>query len=237
MRGNVLFLILIAVMLFAALTAAITKSNEGTGNMNRERGTISGTDLMSYGSAMEKTVARMLSNDMSESSLSFENGNWQFNDNSLVEPSATFPNCSSATCKVFDAMGGGMAAQTYTSQTLDSPVATDVRSGHGIVYALTVTGVGSSAQDLVLMISAIDKNTCTAINDTLKIVNPGGNPPADSWAGAVRYNGSFGSAADATGEIGDMATQIVGRTAGCIKRDSGAYGSADNYFYQVLLPR
>lgn len=237
-RGNVLFMIMIAVALFAALTMAITKSNQGgSNNLNRERGTINASDVMSYGSSMEKTVARLLSNEISESGLSFENANWQYNDNSQVETAAMFANCTSSRCKVFDLSGGGLTAQVFGGQEVASPVATDIKSGHAGVYALKVAGVGSAAQDLVLMIAVIDVNTCLGINNSLKITNPSNSPPEDSWGGAVLYNGSFSSANDASGEIGDAATQIAGKSSGCIRRSGGAYGGADNYFYQVLLPR
>jgi len=235
--GNVLFMILIAVMLFAALTAAVTSSNRGGTTSTRERGTINATDVMSYGSAMEKIVARIMSNEVSESALSFENTIWQYNDDTQIETGAMFTRCTSSDCKIFDPAGGGLDAKTFTAQDFDSPDSGDVKSGHGIIYALSVNGVGSAAQDLVLMIAAIDVNTCMGINTALNIPNPSNAPPADTWAGAVPYDGTFSSAADATGEIGDMATQLVGKSSGCVQRSGGTYGSADNYFYQVLIPR
>jgi len=236
-KGNVLFLILIAVMLFAALTAAITKSNQGGANMSKERGSINASDVMAYGATMEKTVTRMLSGDMSESALSFENPVWEYYNGDPVETASLFTNCTSDACKVFNPAGGGMTAQAFGEQSIASPAGTDVRSGHGMVYALAVSGVGTAEQDLVLMIAVIDRDTCMAINNSLKIANPGSNPPGDSWDGAVLYDGTFSSAADATGEIGDIATGIAGKFGGCIHRDGGAYGAQDNYFYQVLLPR
>lgn len=234
--GNVLFIILIAVMLFAALAYAISNSNRGSMTADRERGTLSGTDLMAYGSAIEKAVARILSEEVSENGLGFANTVWKQYDGTDVETSAMFAGCTSAKCRVFDPAGGGLEARTFTAQSV-SGVATDVQSGHGVVYSMKVTGVGTTAHDLVLMIAVIDQNTCKQINNTLNITNPSDVPPSDSWVGAVRYASSFTGPNNATDEIGDSATQIAGKTAGCITRASGSYGANDNYFYQVLLAR
>lgn len=235
--GNVLFLILIAVVLFGVLTAAVTNSNRGSTNMSKEQGSINASDIMSYGGAMEKTVARMLGDDMSENGLSFENAAWTSMDGTQLETAALFTKCTTASCKVFDPAGGGMSAKTFSPIAVGTPVAADVQSGHSAIYSMGVEGVGTAAKDLVMMTAVIDQNTCIQINKSLNITNPAGLPPVDSWAGAVLYNGSFGGAADATGTIGDAATQLSGKTSGCVTRSGGAYGKDDNYFYQVLLPR
>lgn len=234
-NGNVLFLILIAVMLFGMLTAAITKSQQGTNTMDRERGAISATDVMAFGGAMEKAVARMLSDEMSENGLSFENAVWKFYDGNDVEVAGLFGNCTSERCKVFSPAGGGLNATTFPSAQVNSPANTDIQSGHAGVYSLKVKNVGTAAHDLVLIISMLDMNTCKQINSQMRIANPSDQPPVDSWAGAVLYDGTFSGPGDATDEIGDLATEIDGKTTGCIKRSGG--GAADNFFYQVLLPR
>lgn len=236
-RGNVLFIILIAIVLFAALAAAITKTSTGSGSMDREKGTISASEIMGYGSSLEKAVAKTLGNDISEGGLSFENTAWQFNNGNPIETAALFPNCTQANCKLFNPSGGGLDAQTFPPQAMSTIVPGDAKSGHSAVYSLKVTGVGSSDYDLVLMVAGIDKSTCMRINTALGIENLSNAPPSDSWAGAVLYNGSFTGAGDASSEIGDTATQIVGKSAGCINRAGSANGAQDNYFYQVLLPR
>jgi hypothetical protein len=235
--GNVLFLILIAVALFAALTAAITQSDRGSTDMSKERGNISATDYMTFANSVEKTVARMLGDEISENGLSFENTAWKKYDGSDVETAAMFANCTSAKCKVFDSAGGGLDARTFNPVAVASPANGDIQSGHAGVYSMKVTGVGTSAWDLVLMIAVIDQNTCIQINKALGITTASGLPPSDTWAGAVLYSGSFTGPNDATDEIGDIATEIDGKSAGCITRQGGAYGKDDNYLYQVLLPR
>lgn len=236
-KGNVLFLILIAVMLFGMLTAAITKSEQGTNTMDRERGSISATDVMAYGGGLEKAVARILSDEVSENGLSFENAVWKTYDGNDIETAGMFGGCTTDKCKVFHPAGGGMNATTFPSIAVSSPANTDIQSGHSAVYSMKVAGVGTPAHDLVLMTAIIDMNTCKQINNQLRITNPSDQPPADDWSGAVLYAGSFTGPDDATDEIGDAATELEGKPAGCVHRSGGAYGASDNYFYQVLLPR
>ena len=233
-KGNVLFIILIAIMLFAALTYAISNSSRSTTSMDRERGSISATDYMAFGSSMEKTVARMLSNDISENGLSFENTVWKQYDGANVM--ATNANCTTSKCKVFDPAGGGLEPKTFAANSVSSPATSDIQSGHGGVYSLKVTGVGTSNHDLVLLIAILDPNTCMEINKSMGITNPSNAPPADSWSGAVRYTGTISGPNNATDEIGDVATGIVRKTSGCINR-SGGLGTNDNYFFQVLVAR
>jgi len=233
-KGNVLFFILIAIALFAALTYAITNSGRSSSSMDKERGTINATDYLSYGASMEKTVGRLLSNDISENGLSFENTIWkQYDGTNVMGANAA---CTTAACKIFDPAGGGLEPRTFPALPVTG-VAADVQSGHGVVYNLKVTGVGTTAHDLVLMIAVLDQNTCIQINKNLGITNPSDIPPADTWAGATRYTGTISGPNNATDEIGDVATQIVRKTAGCITRSGGSYGSSDNYYYQVLYAR
>lgn len=236
-RGNVLFLILIAVALFGALTAAITKSDRSSTSMDRERGTINASDFMAYAGAMEKSVARMLGDEISEGGISFENDIWQSNDDQPVEVAAMFPTCTTAKCRMFDANGGGMTPKTFIGGTnIDAPATADIKPGHAGVYTIAVKGVGSAALDMVLLVAGIEQNTCKEINRQLGITNPSGIPPEDSWSTATLYAGSFPAASGGTDEIGDSASEVENKSAACVHR-AGSGGRDDNFFYQVLLPR
>lgn len=235
-RGNVLFIILLAVVLFAALIAAVTKSNQGTGNLEKERFKISATDLMGFASTIEKAVGRMISMGVSESQLDFSNSIWRLGDNTTNAMAANAA-CTTEDCRVFGA-GGGVDAKNFASTV--AVTATDVRSGDGGVYSLSIAGVGTAARDLVFMIHLIDSTACFEINKLANIPNATATPPSDAWTMPARFpeatGGGYGAAPTADEIIGDNATDLNGRTTGCVAK-TGAGAPAGNYFYQVLLAR
>src|SRR5688500_18709552 len=80
--GNVLFLILIAVALFAALSYAVTQSTRsGGGDAGRETSRISGAQMTQYPASIRTALVRMIIGGQNVDTL-------EFNDPS------TFDNCT-----------------------------------------------------------------------------------------------------------------------------------------------
>jgi hypothetical protein len=72
-RGNVLFLILIAVALFAALSYAVTQSTRsGSGSVNSEKSLLSGASLTQYPAALRTSLIRMVLSNVSVEELKFD---------------------------------------------------------------------------------------------------------------------------------------------------------------------
>lgn len=59
-NGNALFLILIAVALFAALSYAITNSRRGGGNIDRETATLNAASLVQMTTLLRSAADRMV---------------------------------------------------------------------------------------------------------------------------------------------------------------------------------
>lgn len=112
-HGNALFLILIAVALFAALSYAVTQSGRGGGNVNRETVMIQTANLVQLLDSYAQTVQRMLILGCDITEISFEGAftpNTYSNGNSPTDNS----------CHVFEPEGGGMSYVGPNTDVLDS---------------------------------------------------------------------------------------------------------------------
>ncbi len=99
--GNALFLILIAVALFAALSYAVTQSGRGGGAIDRETLQIEVARVLEYAASMQKAVERMqLINGCSDYDISFEH--------SFIAGYEHTP-AARDDCKIFHVDGGGIS--------------------------------------------------------------------------------------------------------------------------------
>lgn len=72
-NGNVLFLILIAVTLFAALSYAVTTSSRSGGNSSRETNLLTVAEILNYLTSIENEILRLkITNGCSDNQISFE---------------------------------------------------------------------------------------------------------------------------------------------------------------------
>lgn len=235
-RGNVLFLILIAVALFAALSYAVTSSTRsGGGNASKETAMANAAAIVQYGASLRNSIMRMkISNGCSDGMLNFQNAFYKETGGTLLMPqNSNSP--TSGVCDVFSAKGGGNAPFAPPVKALDFSGVADsytIPPGSALIQVAQVKGVGTdaaagteTANDLYFRLNWINKETCIAINDLLKNNNPGGNPPTRVWAGAHgEYpNGSLASTA--------ILSTYDGAPAFC-DAVIGGY-----FFYQVLLER
>lgn len=248
--GNILFIILIAVVLLAALSYTVAQGwRAGSANLDNDKARIYAAEIVQYGNVLEHATSQLRLRGYLETEISFEN--------SIVNGYAN-PNCTQDGCKVFNINGGAIsfvaADRLWLEQ--DDAQATNVVANFSDVgnlfgnwyfpYNTCVNFVGTGGDDcfsdtrdvseLMVWLPWIKKEVCIAINDLLGIPNPSGVPPSVTDtiinSSAFKYNGTF--VAGSGHEYVDM----NGINTACIYHSTPGVSPGLGYFYyKVLIPR
>lgn len=104
-KGNALFLILIAVALFAALSYAVTQSGRSSGTIDRETALIAASQITQYPATLETAITRMIITGVQASEVHFDHDVYNSDANSDVEDEGN----------VFKSEGGGVTRSTPPS--------------------------------------------------------------------------------------------------------------------------
>ncbi len=146
--GNALFLILIAVTLFAALSYAVTQSNRGSSSNTSEAALVSGSTITQYPAGLRTGITRMLIKGVATSELEFN-------------PPGSF-SATHNEWEAFHPSGGGVSFQEPgPDMTLDDT------NTWIFDKTTTVTNIGSTAADIVTMLSDIPNGVCRQINNSI----------------------------------------------------------------------
>jgi hypothetical protein len=193
-RGSVIFMILIAVALFAALGFVVSNMlREGSPqSVTEDRARLLAGEIMDYGRTLRQGVQNMrISNGCTDTQISFE-----------VAALAGYANGTNTACQLFHRAGGDV---NYIPPTADVTAANWIFTG-----ANNALNVGTTAPDLIAILPNIPLAVCNAIN-TASGINDLGN---DSDISFAQFTGTYA----ATQTI-DFAN---GKTAGCLNYvDSG----------------
>jgi len=177
-NGNALFLILIAVALFAALSYAVTQSGRGSGDVDKERAVIDAAQITQYAAHVHSTVQRMVLTGANSAELLF--GSMDTGSNAVFAPE-----------------GGGAVFQVPQTGWCVSPCGAGPFSGWGYDAATSpggyipwpVAGIGSSTAETNMWLGPLRIDICEAIDTGLGL----GVPPAtdNSFVGTEydAYNG------------------------------------------------
>lgn len=150
--GNALFLILIAVALFAALSYAVTNSGRGGGGVDKERLMLDASQMVQYAGTVRNAVQRMVLFGVDPADLNF------------------FYNSNDETA-VFFPSGGAITK-------LDAPANPGLNSTPNYIFFIlsdnrALEGINTPAPDVIMYISLANNAAglalCNAINDLLDI--------------------------------------------------------------------
>lgn len=220
-KGNVLFLILIAVALFAALSYAVTQSSRSGGDAGRETNLINSAVLTQFPAAVRTSVLRLVIDGVSPERQQF-NG----------------PEVAGFTERlaVFHPEGGGSIFQQAPGDVM-----ADGQPGDWTFnMEFEVTGLGSSVagfdgNELIAFLSGVTSDVCEKINDEAAVT---GIPVTANLSASYNINQihSYNSLTTAGNVDLDSTAggDFHGRAFGCFQNQNT---SGEFVFYNVLYER
>lgn len=184
-KGNILFLILLAVVLFAALSYAVTSSMRGGGkDAGAESARTGAASILQYMALVRSEVQRlMLVNDCAYQNIDFRSNLYKRYDGSNVDSgmAAAVPKTG---CAVFTAYGGAISPQTFEKYeaagfsayaSVNSPNLW--RAGHFAFRWANRINEGTSEPDIIMMLFGIAPDVCKPMMG----LSPNEALPGDTW--------------------------------------------------------
>ncbi len=235
--GNALFLILIAVALFAALSYAVTQSGRGGGSIDREQAAIDASLIANHIAQVRTAVQRLSVLSCNDNQITFENsvyrggGAGPFGSGLMAPPGTNSFSPASEICHVYEPEGGGLTP--IILDIADDGSGTDwSQNGHPWFQAEAIPGVGSTEPDLIMVMPHISDEVCLAYNTSLGL----GSAPLG------------GGAVGSPTEVDLVWTNFDGNYADCcvsVGIPSGTYDGCynfngddqQNHIFSVLLAR
>lgn len=158
-KGNILFLILLAVVLFAALSYAVTQSMRGGGNdATSEKDKLIASQLQAYPVSVRTAILRMIVGGTSVSSLNFDPpSEWASMDATTEVP-----------YNVFHPSGGGAVFSFVPSDALATP-STTARWVFNRNFGVPVIGTAANTttdagKELIAFATDLDATVCAQVN-------------------------------------------------------------------------
>jgi hypothetical protein len=229
--GSALHILLLAIVLFAAVSAVITQSGKGGSDILRpEKAKLYAGEIISYANQVSQAVRKvMLVNNCSDTQISFEGAPFDGSDTNYVNPNAP----SDFSCHIFHPNGGGMAKRNISNgyTNLDITFPRNICIPY-LGSGTTITNCASNSDhtELLMLIpekvnskDTISEEICKAINFSLGIEGI----PED---GGCSTNNSFFNGTYSTGYT---INSSPAKNSGCfVSECRGTHG-----FYHVLIQR
>jgi hypothetical protein len=219
-RGNVFFIILLGITLFAALTMAIMQTSKGGKDISGEKAGIYAARLTTYAQDVKAAVQTLLNNGVSEVDIRFAHPRLPVTYGDInTDPQNN----------VFSEGGGG------TSYNVPPADATNTTDPEWEFYAYSaMPRVGGGEADMIIVLPNVKEAVCQKINEMSGYAK-GAVIPADT--GTCLYSNSafdrFAGTFATGGSINAVPTTnfVLPAYQGCVSC-SGTY-----HFYSVLMER
>lgn len=212
-RGNVLFLILIAVALFAALSYAVTQSTRsGGGDASRETTLVNSSTITQYPASIKTAIVRMLvSNGTSVDAIIFD------------APSQFTANLTTAALQAADVFhpSGGGAAYTLAPSSVMASAAPGTWFFNAANQIYNIGQNGAPGNDVIAFLPGVSLSICQRIHTQLGLSTDFANHATETGIlFTATQEKDFDNAAIpvvAGPSIGDVATSdaLAGQPQGC----------------------
>jgi hypothetical protein len=226
-KGNVLFLILIAVALFAALSYAVTQSTRsGGGDASKETNLVNAAGITQYPASIKTAITRMIvSNSIDPANL-------------LFDTPATFTSALTTALlqsqAVFYPTGGGATFVDAPASVMQSNVAGvwSFNSENRVVNIGTTDGaISASDADIIAFLVNVKKAVCDSIHGRLGIALT--YPTITTIDVATDMDAANTGIGAGGGTI--TSTQLDGQPQGCFISSAGP--PAVYTYYHVVVER
>jgi hypothetical protein len=236
-KGNILFIILIAIGLFALLGSVVMDGESTTNKIGEDKAKIYAQDIISYANAMETAVQNMLARGVSETDLCFDFDVYPGGDDGYEHAA-----CSDTKNRVFHPDGGGASYKIPPAIYFDQSYASDLRAGSYLfsasaeAYDVPLTTALTNTE-LLLYVFGLQKNICIQINNLLNIGLKNADPPIEQSSlainnSSIRFTGSYTANSF---DIGTPTTnEIKGKNAACVQ-SSNTGNFPDGYVAYFVL--
>lgn len=172
-RGSVLFLILLAVVLFAALSYVVTNSTRGEGkDASTETSDSQASDILSFLTAISVSTQRMVLTGTPIEDVSFQHESESYAGSRTV----IYINnrCITTSCRLFDTQGGGLPFRSFEKYAVSAPInwqSTWRKPGYIDFHMGKWPGAGTDKNDIIIQLNAIKPDICQAMNRILAITS------------------------------------------------------------------
>lgn len=226
-NGSALFLILLGIALFAALSFAVAQmlrtSDQSVSSAigNSEKKDINVSDVQQFLDSLRISVLQMTgTQNVPEANIDFKNDVYQVASGAANTANIN-GNCVTDTCHIFMPYNpNGLKPMTFTgiATTPEQSNAALPKNGHGQVYQISIDGVGSSEPDLVFVIHGVQPAFCNFFNQKQGITTTYSSATTLTLIGENSANSrpeAFGGSFNSSNSFGTGATDFAGKKTFC----------------------
>lgn len=221
-KGNVLFLILIAVVLFAALSYAVTQSSRGGSSAASEQADLQASRLMNYSAMVKTAIMRLKLREGATVGDIYYNSDIYKRISGSPAPAA-LGSPADPSLYLFHPDGGGLSEMTFEDIAVDcsSCPTAYIRPGHMLMAWVNAQWLGTSADDAAITFFGMNQGVCEAINRKVGISGiPQTSMPFTSTVIGINFDGSpYGATPTTNGQnnLTNGSSGVEGHNMFCIE--------------------